>query len=99
MSQVLIIGVIGLVGGYLLRMLINMLQVSVIVVLMCCLLMDIVGVYNFYDLQFIDVLVQVIDLVDIVFCCLGMIWCEVGSKVVFIYVDYMLVVDIVLIGC
>lgn len=98
MSQVLLIGVIGLVGGYLFWLLQNEFCISIIVVLMCCLLVLVEGVFNFYDFQLIDVLVQVVDLVDIVFCCLGMMCWEVGSKEVFVYVDYMLVVDIVLIG-
>lgn len=69
MSQVLITGATGLVGGHLLRMLINTPQVSAIAAPTRRPLTDIVGVYNPHDPQLTDALAQVTDPVDIVFCC------------------------------
>lgn len=40
-----------------------------------------------------DALAQVVDPVDIVFCCLGTTLREAGSKEAFIHADYTLVVD------
>lgn len=98
MSQVLITGVTGLVGGHLLRMLINTPQVSAIAAPTRRPLTDIVGVYNPHDPQLTDALAQVTDPVDIVFCCLGTTRREAGSKAAFIHADYTLVVDTALTG-
>lgn len=98
MSQVLITGATGLVGGHLLRMLINTPQVSAIAAPTRRPLTDIVGVYNPHDPQLTDALAQVTDPVDIVFCCLGTTRREAGSKAAFIHADYTLVVDTALTG-
>ncbi len=76
MSQVLITGATGLVGGHLLRMLINTPQVSAIAAPTRRPLTDIVGVYNPHDPQLTDALAQVTDPVDIVFAA----WARPGVK-------------------
>ncbi len=45
-----------------------------------------------------DALAQVVDPVDIVFCCLGTTRREAGSKEAFVHADYTLVVDTALTG-
>ena len=98
MSQVLITGATGLVGGHLLRMLLNEPQVHAITAPTRRPLADTVGVFNPHDPQLTDALAQVTDPVDIVFCCLGTTRREAGSKEVFIHADYTLVVDTALTG-
>lgn len=98
MSQVLITGATGLVGGNLLRMLLNEPRVNAITAPTRRLLADTVGVYNPHDPQLTDALAQVTDPVDIVFCCLGTTRREAGSKEAFIHADYTLVVDTALTG-
>ncbi|ATF47786.1 NAD(P)H-binding protein [Citrobacter freundii] len=98
MSQVLITGATGLVGGHLLRMLLNEPQVHAITAPTRRPLADTVGVFNPHDPQLTDALAQVTDPVDIVFCCLGTTRREAGSKEAFIHADYTLVVDTALTG-
>ncbi|MFY9996092.1 MAG: NAD(P)H-binding protein [Leclercia sp.] len=98
MSQVLITGATGLVGGHLLRMLIQERKVNYIAAPTRRPLGDIDGVFNPHDPQLTDALAQVQDPVDIVFCCLGTTRREAGSKEAFIHADYTLVVDTALTG-
>ena len=98
MSQVLITGATGLVGGHLLRMLLNEPQVNAITAPTRRPLADTVGIYNPHNSQLTDALAQVTDPVDIVFCCLGTTRREAGSKEAFIHADYTLVVDTALTG-
>ena len=86
MSQVLITGATGLVGGHLLRMLLNEPQINAITAPTRRPLADMVGIYNPHDP------------LDIVFCCLGTTRREAGSKEAFIHADYTLVVDTALTG-
>lgn len=98
MSQVLITGATGLVGGHLLRMLLNEPRVHAITAPTRRPLADTVGVFNPHDPQLTDALALVTDPVDIVFCCLGTTRREAGSKEAFIHADYALVVDTALTG-
>ena len=98
MSQVLITGATGLVGGHLLRMLINEPKVNAIAAPTRRPLGDMPGVFNPHDPQLSDALAQVTDPIDIVFCCLGTTRREAGSKEAFIHADYTLVVDTALTG-
>lgn len=98
MSQVLITGATGLVGGHLLRMLLNEPKIHSIAAPTRHPLADIPGVWNPHDPQLTDALAQVTDPVDIVFCCLGTTRREAGSKEAFIHADYTLVVDTALTG-
>ncbi|EFI8411125.1 NAD(P)H-binding protein [Escherichia coli] len=98
MSQVLITGATGLVGGHLLRMLINEPKVNAIATPTRRPLGDMPGVFNPHDPQLSDALAQVTDPIDIVFCCLGTTRREAGSKEAFIHADYTLVVDTALTG-
>lgn len=67
MSQVLITGATGLVGGHLLRMLLNEPRINAITAPTRRPLADTVGIYNPHDPQLTDALAQVTDPVDIVF--------------------------------
>lgn len=98
MSQVLITGATGLVGGHLLRMLLNEPRIHSIAAPTRRPLADMPGVYNPHDPQLTDALAQVTDPVDIVFCCLGTTRREAGSKEAFVHADYTLVVDTALTG-
>lgn len=98
MSQVLVTGATGLVGGHLLRMLLNEPRVHAITAPTRRPLADMVGVSNPHDPQLTDALAQVTDPIDIVFCCLGTTRREAGSKEAFIHADYTLVVDTALTG-
>ena len=98
MSQVLITGTTGLVGGNLLRMLLNEPRVNAITAPTRRPLADTAGVYNPYDPQLTDALAQVTDPVDIVFFCLETTRREAGNKKAFIHADYTLVVDTALTG-
>lgn len=93
MSQVLITGATGLVGGHLLRLLIQDRHINSIAAPTRRPLLDITGVYNPYDPQLTDALAQVQDPIDIAFCCLGTTRREAGSKEAFVHADYTLVVD------
>lgn len=93
MSQVLITGTTGLVGGHLLRMLIRQPWINYIAAPTRRPLADISGVFNPHDPQLTDALGQVQDPIDIAFCCLGTTRREAGSKEAFIHADYTLVVD------
>ena len=79
MSQVLITGATGLVGGHLLRMLINEPKVNAIAAPTRRPLGDMPGVFNPHDPQLSDALAQVTDPIDIVFCCLGTTRLHVGG--------------------
>ena len=98
MSQVLITGATGLVGGHLLRMLVREQTVSAIAAPTRRPLADSQGVFNPHDPQLSDALAQVVDPIDTVFCCLGTTRREAGSKAAFIHADYTLVVDTALTG-
>lgn len=98
MSQVLVTGATGLVGGHLLRMLLNEPRIHAITAPTRRPLADMVGVSNPHDPQLTDALAQVTDPIDIVFCCLGTTRREAGSKEAFIHADYTLVVDTALTG-
>nr|WP_318384567.1 NAD(P)H-binding protein [uncultured Enterobacter sp.] len=98
MSQVLITGATGLVGGHLLRMLIQTPEVNYIAAPTRRPLTDVSGVFNPHDPQLSDALAQVTDPIDIVFCCLGTTRREAGSKEAFIHADYTLVVDTAITG-
>ena len=98
MSQVLITGATGLVGGHLLRMLLNAPDIKSIAAPTRRPLSDISGVFNPHDPQLTDALAQVVDPVDIVFCCLGTTRREAGSKEAFVHADYTLVIDTALVG-
>lgn len=98
MSQVLITGATGLVGGHLLRMLLNAPGVKSVAAPTRRPLADISGVFNPHDPQLTDALAQVIDPIDIVFCCLGTTRREAGSKEAFVHADYTLVIDTALVG-
>lgn len=98
MSQVLITGATGLVGGHLLRMLVCEPSISAIAAPTRRPLADTQGVFNPHDPQLSDALAQVVDPIDTVFCCLGTTRREAGSKAAFIHADYTLVVDTALTG-
>lgn len=98
MSQVLLTGATGLVGGRLLRMLLNAPDIKSIAAPTRRPLTDISGVFNPHDPQLTDALAQVVDPVDIVFCCLGTTRREAGSKEAFVHADYTLVIDTALVG-
>ena len=98
MSQVLLTGATGLVGGHLLRMLLNVPDIKSIAAPTRRPLTDISGVFNPHDPQLTDALAQVVDPVDIVFCCLGTTRREAGSKEAFVHADYTLVIDTALVG-
>lgn len=98
MSQVLITGATGLVGGHLLRVLLNAPGVKSVAAATRRPLADISGVFNPHDPQLTDALAQVVDPIDIVFCCLGTTRREAGSKEAFVHADYTLVIDTALVG-
>jgi len=98
MERVLLTGATGLVGGHLLRMLVNTAGVTAISAPTRRPLDDFPGVYNPHDPQLTDALAQVQEPVDTVFCCLGTTIREAGSKEAFIHADYTLVVDTALAG-
>lgn len=98
MSQVLLTGATGLVGGHLLRLLQNEPSISTIAAPTRRPLAPAEGVFNPHDPQLTDALAQVVDPVDIVFCCLGTTRREAGSKEAFVHADYTLVVDTALTG-
>ncbi|EOL9004554.1 NAD(P)H-binding protein [Cronobacter turicensis] len=99
MSRVLITGASGLVGGHLLRMLVDAPRVSSIIApTRRPLRVPMHKVENPCDPQLSDVLTQLSAPLDIVFCCLGTTRREAGSKEAFILADYTLVVDTSLAG-
>ena len=98
MSQVLLTGATGLVGGHLLRMLLNEPGIKSITAPTRRPLADISGVFNPHDAQLTDALARVVEPVDIVFCCLGTTRRQAGSKEAFVHADYTLVVDTALTG-
>lgn len=98
MSQVLITGATGLVGGHLLRMLLQRRDITYIAAPTRRPLAAHSRVFNPHDPQLTDALAQVNDPLDIVFCCLGTTRREAGSKEAFIHADYTLVVDTALTG-
>lgn len=98
MERVLLTGATGLVGGHLLRMLMNAPNLIAISAPTRRPLDDFPGVYNPHDPQLTDALAQVQEPVDTVFCCLGTTLREAGSKEAFIHADYTLVVDTALAG-
>lgn len=99
MASVLITGATGLVGGHLLRMMVQAPQITRVVAATRRPLPDkFVDVINPHDPQLTDALAQVTAPVDIVFCCLGTTRREAGSKEAFVHADYTLVVDTALTG-
>lgn len=93
MSRVLLTGATGLIGGHLLRMLIEAPQVSHITAATRRLLPAMNKVTNPHDPQLSDALTQLTEPLDTVFCCLGTTMKEAGSKEAFVLADYTLVVD------
>jgi uncharacterized protein YbjT (DUF2867 family) len=98
MERVLLTGATGLVGGHLLRVLVNEPGITAISAPTRRPLDDFPGVLNPHDPQLTDALAQVQEPVDTVFCCLGTTIREAGSKEAFIHADYTLVVDTALAG-
>lgn len=98
MERVLLTGATGLVGGHLLRILVNTPGITAISAPTRRPLDDFPGVYNPHDLQLTDALAQIKEPVDTVFCCLGTTIRDAGSKEAFIHADYTLVVDTALAG-
>lgn len=98
MSQVLLTGATGLVGGHLLRLLQDRPRISTIAAPTRRPLAPAEGVFNPHDPQLTDATAQVVDPVDIVFCCTGTTRREAGSKEAFVHADYTLVVDTALTG-
>ncbi|AYN28752.1 hypothetical protein D8682_18245 [Buttiauxella sp. 3AFRM03] len=98
MSRVLLTGATGLIGGHLLRMLINAPQVSHIIAATRRPLPAMNNVTNPYDPQLSDALTQLTEPLDTVFCCLGTTMKEAGSKEAFVLADYTLVVDTAITG-
>ena len=99
MATVLITGATGLVGGHLLRMLIQEPGITRIIAATRRPLQDPpIDVLNPHDPQLTDALAMVNEPVDKVFCCLGTTRREAGSKEAFIHADYTLVVDTALAG-
>ena len=98
MQRVLITGGTGLVGGHLLRLLINEPRISAITAPTRRPLQGFPGVDNPYDPQLSDALGMVTKPVETVFCCLGTTCREAGSKEAFIHADFTLVIDTALTG-
>lgn len=99
MASVLITGASGLVGGHLLRMMIQEPRITRISAATRRPLQDVpADVFNPHDPQLTDALAQVTVPIDIVFCCLGTTRREAGSKAAFVHADYALVVDTALTG-
>lgn len=98
MSQVLITGATGLVGGHLLHLLLQEPHIYSIAAPTRRPLEGFPEVFNPHDPQLSDALAQVTTPIDIVFCCLGSTMREAGSKEAFIQSDYTLVVDTALTG-
>lgn len=98
MSRVLITGATGLIGGHLLRMLIDEPQISHIVAATRRPISPMNKVTNPHDPQLSDALTQLTEPLDTVFCCLGTTMREAGSKEAFVLADYTLVVDTALTG-
>ena len=98
MSRVLITGATGLVGGHLLRMLVEEPRVTQIIAATRRPLPPMRKVLNPHDPQLSDALAQITDPIDIVFSCLGTTRREAGSKEAFVLADYTLVVDTGLTG-
>ncbi|RPH29820.1 hypothetical protein EHN07_04685 [Buttiauxella warmboldiae] len=98
MTRVLITGATGLIGGHLLRMLVNEPQVSHIVAATRRPMTPMHKVTNPHDPQLSDVLTQLSAPLDVVFCCLGTTLREAGSKEAFVLADYTLVVDTAITG-
>jgi uncharacterized protein YbjT (DUF2867 family) len=98
MNRVLITGATGLVGGHLLRMLINEPQIGHITAATRRPLPAMNKVTNPHDPQLSDALTQLTEPIDTVFCCLGTTMKEAGSKEAFVLADYTLVVDTAITG-
>lgn len=98
MTQVMITGATGLVGGHLLRMLRQTPEITAIAAPTRRPLPNAAGVFNPHDPQLSDALAQVKDPLDIVFCCLGTTRREAGTREAFIHADYTLVVDTAITG-
>ncbi|SCC36325.1 Uncharacterized conserved protein YbjT, contains NAD(P)-binding and DUF2867 domains [Kosakonia oryzendophytica] len=98
MQRILLTGATGLVGGHLLRLLINEPRITAIAAPTRRPLDDVAGVFNPHDPQLTDALAQVTEPVDTVFCCLGTTRREAGSKEAFIHADFTLVVDTAIAG-
>lgn len=98
MQRILLTGATGLVGGHLLRLLINEPRITAIAAPTRRPLDDFAGVFNPHDPQLTDALAQVTEPVDTVFCCLGTTRREAGSKEAFIHADFTLVVDTAIAG-
>ncbi|MBK4715159.1 MULTISPECIES: Rossmann-fold NAD(P)-binding domain-containing protein [Tenebrionibacter/Tenebrionicola group] len=98
MSQILLTGATGLVGGELLRLLNSDPRVSRIFAPGRHPLPPMAKVISPCDPQLSDALGAVTGPVDIVFCCLGTTRGDAGSKQAFVHADYTLVIDTALVG-
>lgn len=98
MSRVLIVGATGLVGGHLLRMLMQCPKITEIIAPTRRPLNPASRLVNPYASRLSDALAQVTSPLDIIFCCLGTTRREAGSKEAFARVDYSLVVETARVG-
>lgn len=98
MCRVLLTGATGLVGGYLLRLLVNDARISEIIAPTRRPLAAMNKVVNLVEADLTDVLRPLQQPLDLVFCCLGTTLKRAGSKPAFVHVDYTLVVDTALAG-
>jgi len=98
MSRVLLTGATGLVGGELLRLLIDDPRISEIIAPTRRPLPAMRKVINPVEEDLTDVLRPLDQPLDQVFCCLGTTLKRAGSKPAFVHVDYTLVVDTALTG-
>ena len=93
MNRVLLTGATGLVGSYLLRLLIEDSRIDEIIAPTRRPLPAMRKVVNPVEADLTDVLGPLEASLDTVFCCLGTTRKQAGSKEAFIHVDYTLVVD------
>ncbi|MEA1063401.1 NAD(P)H-binding protein [Erwinia sp. HR93] len=98
MSRILLTGATGLVGGELLRLLLEEPRVTQLIAPTRRPLPPAQKLVNPCDPQLTDALGQINEPIDIVFCCLGTTRREAGSKQEFVLADYSLVVDTALVG-
>ncbi len=98
MNRVLVTGATGLVGSYLLRLLVDDPRIDEIIAPTRRALPVMNKVINPVEDDLTDVLQPLDGPLTTVFCCLGTTRKQAGSKAAFIHVDYMLVVDTALNG-
>ncbi len=98
MNRVLVTGATGLVGSYLLRLLVDDPRIDEIIAPTRRALPVMNKVINPVEDDLTDVLQPLDGPLTTVFCCLGTTRKQAGSKAAFIHVDYTLVVDTALNG-